>query len=314
MSALRIGGMAAALRDRIRAATTPGDLDELSGEVSGYWGKGKLTDAEATWLGEAIELGRKSATVTATRRVIKQKRRFAEWHGRAYKTAEELRARFKGDAEKIEAALQEELERGPDFLQYRRGDFGRPPRNNLDRNYIARIFFVAQMIERKSWACRKKGKHGGTLGTVAIEVLRVLLFVVKKHGGELYPSYETLAVLCRKSRQAVITAIKVLERMGFITVHRRIKRINTPFGLRVVQDSNAYQFHLPVKGLGALAMAVFCPASESTKSAARKPEDTQGEENSRDQVRGEGERGLPRKDVDRWWLHDPLPMGNGSFR
>ena len=121
------------------------------------------------------------------------------------------------------------------------------------------------MIERKSWAARAKGKHGGSLGPVAIEVLRTLLFVIKKVDGRLYPSYEALAKLSRKSKQAVVTAIKVLELMGFLTVHRRAKRVQTPIGIRVVQDSNAYEFHLPSKGLGALAMALFCPHSEYTK-------------------------------------------------
>lgn len=249
-------------------------------------------------------------------RPIRCKRRYHEWQGKAYRTAAELKARFQGQAEEIERALADEIERGPDFLQWQRGSlFTDPPKNNLDRNFIARVWFVAQMIERKTWACRKKGKHGGTLGTVAIEVLRVLLFVIKKNDGKLYPSYETLAVLARKSIQAVVTAIKVLERMGFVTVHKRIKRVQTPFGPRVVQDSNAYEFHLPVRGLGALAMAVFCPpASGSTKSDATKTGSTPGEENSSSSASGDAAKGHSRKEADRWWLHEPVAMGNGAYR
>jgi hypothetical protein len=99
--------------------------------------------------------------------------------------------------------------------------------------------------------------------------------------------------------------------MGFVTVHKRIKRIQTPLGARVVQDSNAYEFHFPKTGLGALAMAVFCGRSSESKnsdasSTSYKP--------SRDRVRGEAEKGLAGKEADRWWLHEPLQTGNGGWR
>ena len=243
---------------------------------------------------------------------VRQKERAADWHSQAYRRAAELRRRYAGQAEQVDQALAGELAIGPDFARCHRGsEFMDPPKNNLDRNFVARLWFVAQMIERKSWACRAKGKHGGTLGTVGMEVLRTLLFVIKKVDGRLYPSFEALATLSRKSKQAVVTAIKVLERMGFVTVHKRIKRIQTPLGVRVVQDSNAYEFHLPVKGLGALAMAVFCPrSSESTKSDARVTPYTTTEKSTS----GEVEKGLAGKEADRWWIHAPLRTGNGGWR
>ncbi|MFY9955027.1 helix-turn-helix domain-containing protein [Bradyrhizobium sp.] len=120
-------------------------------------------------------------------------------------------------------------------------------------------------MERKSWPCRKKGKHGGTLGRAAMEVLRTMLFVIKKIDGKLFPSIETLAILCRMSKQTVVTALKVLEQMGFLTVHKRNKRIQTPLGVRLVQDSDAYEFHFPKTGLGALAMAGFVDVLQSLK-------------------------------------------------
>jgi hypothetical protein len=152
--------------------------------------------------------------------------------------ADERRQRrrlYEAEAEIINAGLSG---RGVD--RFRRGsDFRAPPRNNLDRNFVARIWFVAKMIEQKTWASRKKGKHGGEIGAVGLEVLRTLLYVIKKVDGRLYPSLEVIAKLSRKSKQAIVTAIKVLERMGFITIHRRVKRIKTPFGVRVVQDKRA---------------------------------------------------------------------------
>jgi hypothetical protein len=120
--------------------------------------------------------------------------------------------------------------------------------------------FVADTIERKSWAIRQKGKHGGALGRSALTVLRVLLFVVSKREGCLYPSLETLARLARMAKQTVVNAIRTLVTMGFLTVHRRIKRIRTPFGIKIVQDSNAYVYDLP-GGLGALAWSIWRPES-----------------------------------------------------
>jgi hypothetical protein len=261
--------------------------------------------AERPELDNAPEIPVMPQMVGADRHPVRCKRRYKEWHSRAYAAAAELRRRHKDKAGEINAALVAEIERGPDFLEWRRGsEFKDPPRNNMDREYIHRVWWTAQMIERKSWACKKKGKHGGTLGTVALELLRTLLFVVKKQGGQLFPSYETLAVLTRKSKQAVITAMKVLEAIGFVTIHKRIKRIATPFGPRVVQDSNAYEFHPPKKGIGALAVAVFCRRpSESMKSDAM--EDTY-RKNSKDS----GDEGSK----DRWWLDPPLATGSGAWR
>ena len=126
-----------------------------------------------------------------------------------------------------------------------------------DRNFLTRVWFVALTLERKTWASREKGKHGGALGRSALELLRTLLFVVSKGEGKLYPSLDELARLARMSRQTVISAIERLKSLGFITVHRRIKRIRTSLGLRVVQDSNAYVYDLPT-GLGALGWATIC--------------------------------------------------------
>ena len=60
----------------------------------------------------------------------------------------------------------------------------------------------------------------------------------------------------------MITAMQVLQALGFVTIHCRVKRIQTAFGTRVVQDSNAYEYHPSAKMLGRLAWAVFGPSSE----------------------------------------------------
>jgi hypothetical protein len=58
------------------------------------------------------------------------------------------------------------------------------------------------------------------------------------------------------SRRTVADAIQHLARLGLITLHRRIKRIKTELGFKVVQDCNAYDLH-PPRGLGVLAVQLF---------------------------------------------------------
>jgi hypothetical protein len=178
------------------------------------------------------------------------------------------RARTQDEKAAILAAYDEQIAAGPDFARVHRGsEFKDAPRVNTDRNFLARLLFMADTIERKSWAIRKKGAHGGALGRSALMVLRVLLFVVKKPEGRLYPSLELIAKLARMSKQTAVTAIRRLELMGFLTVHRRCKRIRTTWGIKLVQDSNAYVYHPPT-GLGALGWAIWKP-SESNSSDAR---------------------------------------------
>jgi hypothetical protein len=71
---------------------------------------------------------------------IRCKQRAAEWHQhyvKAQRTAAELRERHADQADKINAALAEEIKRGPDFARCHRGSkFMDPPKTNLDRNFI----------------------------------------------------------------------------------------------------------------------------------------------------------------------------------
>jgi hypothetical protein len=65
----------------------------------------------------------------------------------------------------------------------------------------------------------------------ALMVLLVLLFVVQKREGCLYPSLETIGKLARMSKPTVVKAIGTLVLLGFLTVYRRIKvRVLTAHG------------------------------------------------------------------------------------
>lgn len=202
--------------------------------------------------------------MTATRQIDRE----VTWQRQVYKTAADLMNIAPDRADEIEELTQREIGRGPDFKRYRRGSqLADAPQVNTDRNFLARLMTMADIIERKSWRNREKGRHGGRLGRSALTVLRVLLFVVKKHKGRLCPSYDHLARLARMSRRAVINAVHRLKLMGFITIYRRCKRVRTELGVRVVQDNNAYEYHMP-QGWGALAWSIFKPASECSNSTA----------------------------------------------
>jgi hypothetical protein len=61
----------------------------------------------------------------------------------------------------------------------------------------------------------------------------------------------------------VVTAIADLERLGFVTRIRRIRRIMTPLGFTTGQITNAYRVHEPTSGLGLLASILFGKPTES---------------------------------------------------
>lgn len=61
----------------------------------------------------------------------------------------------------------------------------------------------------------------------------------------------------------MVTALEDLERLGFVTRIRRIRRVMTPLGFTTRQITNAYQIHEPKQGLGLIAMTLFATESKS---------------------------------------------------
>ena len=115
--------------------------------------------------------------------------------------------REKASTEPEVSALDQEYERqiveGP---RYHRGsEFIDVPRINCDRNFLAKVLFIARAIERGSYKVRAKGKHGGTLGRSALAVLELLINMAQARQGRVAPGYEALAAIARLSRQTVIT-------------------------------------------------------------------------------------------------------------
>lgn len=196
---------------------------------------------------------------------IRATRRAAQWRGEMQRAWGYMRqrARTENEREAIDAELEKTLEAGPDFTRYHgTASFDQGPKVSIDRNLAAKIMVVARAIERNSFAQRDKGKHGGALGRAAMRVLETLIYIVRPYHGRLCPSFDTLAGLALMSRRTVITAISILERMGFITVHRRIKRVRTALGFTTVQDTNAYDIHPPKGFFGQLAYRLFFEGPE----------------------------------------------------
>ena len=171
-------------------------------------------------------------------------------------------ARSEDERAFIEKLYEDALEEGPDFTHYRsKSDYRAAPKVGIDRN--------ADMIERGTYRhCREKGKQG--IPRTVARVLKALLNLAIKYR-EVRPSLDGIKTLACVCKQTVVNCLKVLEFYGFVIVHRRIKRIRTALGFKVVQDTNAYTIQEP-QGLGAMAASIFKRTSESRKWSASSTE------------------------------------------
>ena len=196
--------------------------------------------------------------------IARAKRRASQWQQGLSKDASYAgrRARHEQERARVWQAYEEELERGPDFTRYHGGsEFIDPPKITADRNALARIRFKLVGIAKGSWAKKEKGKHAGLVQHSTIRVFDAICSLAKKHG-RVFPSLVGLAYLAQCSRNTVLSALKQLEFFGFITVHRRIKRVATPLGFRVEQDTNAYNIQEP-NSFGQIALRLFGFVKES---------------------------------------------------
>ena len=217
----------------------------------------------------AIEIGQGPCPSPKSPR---SKNRAAWWRRDLDRTASYLMDRAGTDRERdsVERLYSEALAGGPDFTHYRaRSAFAAAPRLGIDRNAYARILKAIDVLERGTYRhCREKGKQG--LPRTAARVLKCLLGLAL-HYGEVRPSYKGIARLACVCKQTVANCLKLLELYGFVVIHRRIKRIRTVLGVKVVQDTNAYTIQEPM-GLAARAAAEFRNSSESRKWPASSSE------------------------------------------
>lgn len=173
------------------------------------------------------------------------------------------------------------------------------PQCRIDRNLATRILVKAGAMERASYKHRARYQHRGVLGDLSIALLVALMNFGRKYG-QIFPDYGTLAAMLRRDKETIVEAMKRLVSCGFVTKHRRSKLIGTPQGVRRVQDSNAYEVHMPEAGL-AMVPLVADQASGSDIPAVPDLQDRARTENL-----------VPQPQDGRFWLAEPWRMADGS--
>lgn len=121
--------------------------------------------------------------------------------------------------------------------------------------------------ERYERAHKPKGSRNGPLGHVGLEVLRALWSRVRFSDGCLCPSIEWIMEACRRSRCAVVGALKRLRTKGFLAWQRRLEYTGGPAGVRgpqVKQATNAYALATPKAALDLLGNSIV-PDDERTR-------------------------------------------------
>lgn len=93
---------------------------------------------------------------------------------------------------------------------------------------------------------RQKGQRNGPLGSIALEVLELMANLVNHKSGRLEPSLTTLMRFLKRSRDAVVRALRNLRAHGFLEWIRRYgPRGSGGQGPQIVQVANAYRLNLP---------------------------------------------------------------------
>lgn len=116
-----------------------------------------------------------------------------------------------------------------------------------NRKEVRQIVLAA---ERYELATRQPGARKGALGFVALEVLDYLANLVDFRTGRLDPSLDYLMRRLKRSRDAIVTALKALRAHGFLDWLRRyVPTGNEGRGPSVQQTSNAYRLSLPARAL-----------------------------------------------------------------
>lgn len=197
---------------------------------------------------------------TSSPRAARSAGRTAAWRqqiSRAY-SYQAQRVRSETERQALEAAYTQAMQERPDFARIHHGSaFTEAPRKPYDAREAQEIMKQARLIERGSYASREKGQHGGAIGKSALRLLEVFLFVIWptcRRG--VFPSLAHIAEKAQLSVRTVQTCIAVLKILGFLTVTRRMKRVQTALGIMCQQDTNAYLLHL-AKGFGAIGAALF---------------------------------------------------------
>ncbi|WP_207100845.1 helix-turn-helix domain-containing protein [Paracoccus shandongensis] len=135
------------------------------------------------------------------------------------------------------------------------------------RQEIQKILKAAQRYELHG---RKPGRRNGPLGSVALEVLALFGNLVSFKTGRLDPSLDWIMDKLKRSRDAVVRALKALRDHGFLDWLRRFEPTpNDGRGPQVRQVSNAYRLFAPKHALALLGRWSGRPSLPGDDAAAR---------------------------------------------
>jgi hypothetical protein len=142
-----------------------------------------------------------------------------------------------------------------------------------NRQEVRTILLAAKRYELGQ---RQPGERSGPLGSVAIEVLELFANLVDFRTGRLDPAIDTLMSKLRRSRDAIVRALKNLRAHGFLDWLRRyVPTGNEGRGPQVQQTSNAYRLSLPARArqfLGRFGMTPPPPDDHVQAEAERMAE------------------------------------------
>lgn len=135
------------------------------------------------------------------------------------------------------------------------------------RQEVQKIIKAAQRYELHG---RKPGRRNGPLGSIALELLTLFGNLVSYKTGRLDPSLDWIMSKLKRSRDAVVRALKALRDHGFLNWLRRFEPIpNEGRGPQVRQVSNAYRLSAPRRALALLGRWSGRPALPDDDEAAR---------------------------------------------
>ncbi|MFC0202228.1 helix-turn-helix domain-containing protein [Paracoccus rhizosphaerae] len=135
------------------------------------------------------------------------------------------------------------------------------------RQEVQKILRAAQRYELEG---KERGKRNGPLGGVALELLTLFANLVSFKTGRLDPSLDWITGKLKRSRDAVVRAMKALRDHGFLDWLRRFEPIRSEGrGPQVRQVSNAYRLSAPRRALALLGRWSGRPALPEDDGAAR---------------------------------------------
>ena len=152
------------------------------------------------------------------------------------------------------------------YLKGREGLFWQ----SITRQDARRIVLAARKYDLDT---KQHGQRNGALGTVAIEVLDYVANLIDYRTGRLEPSLQHLMEKLKRSKDAIVRALKALRDHGFIDWIRRYVPADDDTGrVQVKQTSNAYRLNLPERArklLGRYGQQSPMPDDEAQRIAER---------------------------------------------